>query len=191
MVMEWQNGGMGCGMADRHGQWPKLFKSNRVRRVAKAASCTFILCSFGTCFVNRKKVQSVTIPGTLYMRTQERCHRRQIYGQFKYLRNDRLTTINLLRHPMVSVMHEHNIRILTTEHGSFPWFSRFLPAEWWNGGMAEWRNGGMAEWRNGGIAEWRSGGVVEWRNGKRNGGMVEWQTKCLPSLVLTTLFPPV
>ena len=48
MVMEWRNGGMGCGMADRHGQWPEeLFKSNRVRRVAKAVSCTFILCSFG------------------------------------------------------------------------------------------------------------------------------------------------
>ncbi len=46
---EWRNGGMtewrNGGMADRHGQWPELFKSNRVRRVAKAASCMFILCS--------------------------------------------------------------------------------------------------------------------------------------------------
>ena len=100
MVMEWRNGSMGCGMADRHGQWPELFKSNRVRRVAKAASCTFILCSMGPCFVNRKKVRSFTFPGTLYMRTQERCHRRCIYGQFKYLTDDRHTTINLRRHPM-------------------------------------------------------------------------------------------
>ena len=53
------------------------------------------------------------------------------------------------------------------------------------------RNGGMVEWWNGGMAEWRNGGMAEWRNGKRNGGMAEWQTKCLPSLVLTTLFPPV
>ena len=92
---------------------------------------------------------------------------------------------------MVSVTHGHNLRILTAEDGSFPWFSRVLPTEWRNGGMAEWRNGGMAEWRNGGMAEWRSGGLAEWRNGKRTGGMAEWQTKCLPSLVLTTLFPPV
>ncbi len=40
-ITEWRNG----GMADRHGQWPELFKSNRVRRVAKVASCMFILCS--------------------------------------------------------------------------------------------------------------------------------------------------
>ncbi len=49
---EWRNGGMtewrNGGMADRHEQWPKLFKSNRVRRVAKAASCMFILCSVGS-----------------------------------------------------------------------------------------------------------------------------------------------
>ncbi len=70
-------------------------------------------------------------------------------------------------------MHEHNVRILTAEHGFFPWFSRFLPAEWWNGGMAEWRNGGMAEWRNGGMAEWRSGGMAEWQTEWRNGGMAD------------------
>ena len=44
--------------------------------------------------------------------------------------------------------------------------------------MAEWRNGGVAEWRNGGMAN----GMAEWRNGRWND---------LPSLVLTTLFPPV
>ena len=86
---------------------------------------------------------------------------------------------------MVSVTHGHNLRILTAEHGSFPWFSRVLPAEWRNGGMAEWRNGGMAEWRNGGMAEcqteWRNGGMADgmtgWRNGRiaecRNVGMAE------------------
>ncbi len=70
---------------------------------------------------------------------------------------------------MVSVTHGINFRILTAEYGSFPWFSRVSPAEWWNGGMAEWRIGGLAEWRNGGMAEWH--------NGKRNGGMAEWQTE--------------
>ncbi len=44
---------------------------------------------------------------------------------------------------MVSVTHRNNLQIITTEHGSFPWFSRVSPAEWWNGGVAEWRNGGM------------------------------------------------
>ncbi len=67
--------------------------------------------------------------------------------------------------------------ILNAEYGSFPWFSRVSPAEWWNGGMAEWLNGGMAEWRNGGLAEWRNGGMAEWHNGKWNGGMAEWQTE--------------
>ncbi len=42
---------------------------------------------------------------------------------------------------MVSVTHGNNLRILTPEHVSFPLFSRVLPAEWRNGGMAEWRNG--------------------------------------------------
>ncbi len=62
---------------------------------------------------------------------------------------------------MMSVTHAHNLRILTSEHGSFPWFSRVSPAEWRNGGMAEWQNGGIAEWQN----------------GKWNGGMAEWQTE--------------
>jgi hypothetical protein len=66
------------------------------KRQAARSSCAVL----GPCFVNRKKVQSFTFPGTLYMRTQERCHRRCIYGQFKYLTNDRHTTINLRRHPM-------------------------------------------------------------------------------------------
>ncbi len=73
---------------------------------------------------------------------------------------------------MVFVMHRKNFRILTAEYGSFPWYSRVLPTEWWNGGMAEWRNGGMAEWRIGGMAEWRNGimanGMSEWQNGRRN-----------------------
>ncbi len=72
---------------------------------------------------------------------------------------------------MVSVMHRINFQILTTEYGSFPWFSRVSPAEWRNGGMAEWWNGAMAEWRNSGLAEWRNGGMAEWYNGKRNVGM--------------------
>ncbi len=86
-------------------------------RVA-CSSCAVL----GPCFMNRKKVQSFTFPGTLYMRTQKKFHRRCIYGQFKYLTNDRHTTINLRRHPMtriVSVTHGHNLQILTAEHGSF------------------------------------------------------------------------
>ena len=58
-MAEWRNGGMAewrnGGMAEwRNGgmvEWQiviELFKSNRVRRVAKAASCMFILCSFGS-----------------------------------------------------------------------------------------------------------------------------------------------
>jgi hypothetical protein len=54
------------------------------KRQAARSSCAVL----GPCFVNRKKVRSFTFPGTLYMRTQERCHRRCIYGQFKYLTND-------------------------------------------------------------------------------------------------------
>jgi hypothetical protein len=73
---------------------------------------------------------------------------------------------------MVSVMHGIIFLILTAEYGSFPWFSRVSPAEWWNCGMADWRNGGMAEWRIGGMAEWRNGimanGMSEWRNGRQN-----------------------
>ncbi len=102
----------------------------------------------------------------------------------------------------LSVTHEHNLRILTAEYGSFPWFSQVLPAEWrnvrmaeWrNGGVGEWWNGGMAEWRNGRMAEWRNGGTAEWRNGGMANGMAEWQNgrrNDLPSLVLTSLFPPV
>jgi hypothetical protein len=104
-MAKWRNGGMvewrNGGMADHHGQWPKLFKSNRVTREWKKRRAARSSCAvLGTCFVNRKKVRSFTFPGTLYMRTQERCHRRCIYGQFKYLTNDRHTTINLRRHPM-------------------------------------------------------------------------------------------
>ena len=44
-IAEWRNGRMAewwnGGMADRHGQWPKLFKLNRVRRVAKAHPVQF------------------------------------------------------------------------------------------------------------------------------------------------------
>ncbi len=66
------------------------------KRRAAHSSCAVL----GPCFVNCKKVRSFTFPGTLYMRTQKRCNRRCIYGQFKYLTNDRHTTINLRRHPM-------------------------------------------------------------------------------------------
>ncbi len=67
---------------------------------------------------------------------------------------------------MVSVTHGHNLRILTAEHGSFPWFSPVSPAEWRNGKMAEWGN---AEWQNGGNGE----------NDKRNGRMAEMATYVL------------
>ncbi len=84
---------------------------------------------------------------------------------------------------MVSVTHGHNLQILTAEHGSFPWFSQVLAAEWRNGGMAEWQNGGMAEWRNGKTAEWLNGGLAGWQNGGIADGtancgmarMAEWQ----------------
>ena len=48
---EWQNGGMAEWRNGGMAEWQivmELFKSNRVRRVAKATSCTFILCSFGS-----------------------------------------------------------------------------------------------------------------------------------------------
>ena len=70
-------------MADRHGQWPELFKSNRVRRVAKAASCTFILCSFG--YLLREPLEGAKLYLSWYA---------------VYLTNDRHTTIKLRRHPM-------------------------------------------------------------------------------------------
>ncbi len=99
VMAEWQNGGMA--------EWQIVMDNGRSysnqieleewqKRRAAYLSCAVL----GPCFVNCKKVRSFTFPGMLYMRTQERCHRRCIYGQFKYLTNDQHTTINLCRHPM-------------------------------------------------------------------------------------------
>ena len=106
-MAEWRNGGMAEWRNGGMAEWQivmdnGLSYSSQIeleewqKRRAAHSSCAVL----GPCFVNRKKVRSFTFPGTLYMRTQERCHRRCIYRQFKYLTKDRHTTINLRRHPM-------------------------------------------------------------------------------------------
>ncbi len=98
-MAEWRNGGMA--------EWQIIIDngpsySSQIeleewqKRRATRSSCAVL----GPCFVNRNKVRSFTFPGMLYMCTQERCHRRCFYGQFKYLTNNRHTTINLHRHLM-------------------------------------------------------------------------------------------
>jgi hypothetical protein len=109
------------------------------KRQAARSSCAVL----GTCFVNRKKVQSCTFPGTLYMRTQERCHPRCIYGQFKYLRNDQHTTINLRRHPM-NADGVCNARKQSPNSCRRTWILSVVKSDFARG-MVEWRNGGMAE----------------------------------------------
>ncbi len=96
---EWRNGGMAewqIVMDNGPSYSSQIELEEWQKRRAALSSCAVL----GPCFVNRKKVRSFTFPGTLYMRTQERCHRRCIYRQFKYLTDDRHTTINLIRHPM-------------------------------------------------------------------------------------------
>ncbi len=98
-MVEWQNGGMAewqIVMDNGPSYSSQIELEEWQKRQAACSSCAVL----GPCFVNCKKVQSFTFPGTLYMRTQEKCHHRCIYGQFKYLTDNRHTTINLLRHPM-------------------------------------------------------------------------------------------
>ena len=94
-MAEWRNGRMAEWRNGRMAEWQIAMDngpsySSQIeleewqKRQAACSSCAV----FGPCFVDRKKVRSFIFPGTLYMRTQERCHRRQIYGQFKYLTND-------------------------------------------------------------------------------------------------------
>ena len=103
-MAEWRNGGMANGMAEwrngRQNDLPSFVLTTLFPPVRLAKDSPKCLAVLGPFFVNRKKVRSFTFPGTLYMRTQERCHRRCIYGQFKYLTNDRHTTNNIHRHPM-------------------------------------------------------------------------------------------
>ncbi len=118
MVMEWRNGGMGEFMENGPSYSSQIELEEWQKQLAARSSCAVL----GPCFVNCKKVRSFTFPGTLYMRTQEWCNRRCIYGQFKYLKNNRHTTINL-------------------------WRNGGMVIEWPNGEMViEWRNGGMVEW---------------------------------------------
>ena len=98
-MAEWRNGGMAewqIVMDNGPSYSSQIELEEWQKRRAARSSCAVL----GPCFVNRKKVQSFTFPGMLYMRTQDRCHCRCIYGQSKYLTNNRHTTINLRRHPM-------------------------------------------------------------------------------------------
>jgi hypothetical protein len=159
---EWRN----CGMAEwrngRMAEWqivmdngPSYLSQIELKEWQKRQAARSSCAVLRPCFVNRKKVRSFIFPGALYMRTQERCHRRCIYGQFKYLTNDQHTTINLRRHPM-NADGVCNTRKQSPNSYRRTWIlsvvKSVLPGEWRNGGMAEWRNGGMAEWQNGGIA---------------------------------------